>query len=616
MTSSWAPVAGHIFTAWTAEVDPLAPLPEYPRPQLVRPEWLNLNGLWDYSIRPRTETSLSFAEEGQILVPFVIESALSGVKKPLLPTQRLWYRRSFTVPRAWAGSRVILHFGAVDFDASGYVNGTLVGMHEGGSTPFSFDVTDQLRDGDNELVVAVHDGTDRERGKQALDPRGLTYTAASGIWQTVWLEPVPEARIESVNVVPTFFNSTFTIEVATKGATPTHMVEVEVRGGPEVISATAANGSAVVLTIPNARPWSPEDPFLYDMTIRLVDEEQTIDTVESYAGMRSFTLERDAAGIRRFALNGEPYFQVGILDQGYWPDGLYTAPTDEALAYDIEVTKSLGFNMTRKHIKVEPARWYHHCDRLGLIVWQDMPSGGAFASRRFYATIDLLVKLRILTKARWNRLTRTRFWAIPENARRAGRSNKRQRASFETQLREMILALRAFPSIAGWVPFNEGWGQYDSARIAREVAALDPTRYVDHASGWRDQLVGDIVSFHDYEASPNLPDERRLGLDRVLALTEFGGLSLVEKGHIWGSEDAFVYHQMVARDDFEAGYSNLMNRVRELAEAGLSASVLTQLTDVEVEMNGLVTYDRKVVKIDLELSRRLNEDIIRAGRGR
>ena len=606
MTKEWAPVPGQIMTRWATDVDPAAPLPEYPRPQMVREDWLNLNGLWDFSVQPAPQPIPSFADGSRILVPFAIESALSGVKRALLPSERLWYRRSFRVPEEWVGRRILLHFGAVDFQTEVQVNAGVVGSHEGGNNPFSFDITDQLNPNDNELIVSVLDGTDRERGKQTLKPGGITYTAVSGIWQTVWIEPVPDRSIASVYVVPSYPESTFSVHVDTAGEAFDGTVEIEISGGDSLVTASAQPGTTGVLAIPDARPWSPEDPFLYDVKVGLTAGGRTIDEVQSYAGMRSFSIGRDAAGVRRFFLNGAPYFHSGVLDQGYWPDGLYTAPTDEALRYDLEITKALGFNMTRKHVKVEPARWYAHCDRIGLIVWQDMPSGGAFGGG------SLVALLRKLPQWLLNRIIRTRLWRIPENPKRVGRVDPESRRSFEAQQREMILALRAFPSVAAWVPFNEGWGQYDAARIARDVTSLDPTRYVDHASGWHDQLVGDIVSFHDYAESPKLPDPRRLAQDRVQALTEFGGLSLVEPGHVWNADGEMAYHHVVSHDAFADAYTRLMESVRDLAMGGLAAAVLTQLVDVEMEMNGLVTYDRKVVKVDPSLSRRLNRAVLEA----
>jgi beta-galactosidase/beta-glucuronidase len=610
------PPAAGLVTRWAALVDPAAPLPEYPRPQLTRPDWLTLNGVWDLAVTGADDEAPGFAGAEPVLVPFPVESALSGVRRAVTGADRLWYRRSFAVPDAWAGRRVLLHFGAVDCEAQVLVNGAPAGGHTGGYAPFTLDVTDLLRrDGHDELVVAVRDATDGERGKQSLRPRDIWYTAYSGIWQTVWLEPVPESHVTALLVATSVEHGTVDVQAELAGPVDGLALEVTVTAGEEVVGEVRgpADG-AFSVGVEHPRPWSPDDPFLYGLTVRLLAPDGTVvDEVGSYAGIRTVTVERAPDGRRRFFLNGRPVFQSGVLDQGYWPDGIATAPTDEALAFDVEAAKRLGFTMIRKHAKVEPARWYHHCDRLGMLVWQDMPSGGPVVDEatrpapvdRLFALADRLgvgaasplgraVLRRTLWRPRWLADART----------------PASKAAYEAQLRELVVALRNAPSIVGWVPFNEGWGQFDAPRIAAQVAALDPTRPVDHASGWYDHLVGDVVSYHDYGHRPRLPVPERLRGGRAIALTEYGGLTLVVPGHVWHQEDGHTYRAVSSSDELDRGYARLLARVRELKAQGLALAVLTQLTDVEGELNGLLTYDRAVVKVDEAASRALHRALV------
>lgn len=606
MATPWAMGTGDLVTRWAADVDPEAPLPEHPRPQFARPDaWLNLNGLWEYVVQDAAHGRPAFDPDRRILVPFAIESALSGVKAALSPAERLWYRRAVHVPADWAGRRVLLHFGAVDFEAEVFVNGHLVGGHRGGYTPFTFDITDRLSGAETELVVAVHDPTDHERGKQTLDPEGLSYTSVSGIWQTVWLEAVGERFIGDIALRTSFADSTIAVGVAVGDATGLDLEVVVSADGREVARGSTAAGDDLVLEVPDARPWSPDDPFLYDLVLRLREGAEVLDEVTSYTGIRSFGIERTPDGHRRFFLNGAPIFHHGVLDQGYWPDGLYTAPTDEALAFDVQLLKDLGFNMARKHVKIESARWYHHCDRLGLLVWQDMPSGGHASPALMKMIMGVVRVLGFLRQDIWGPfgtwVFRHGVWRIREDRTGGGGRTPAQRQLFETQLHAMLDALGNAPSIAVWVPFNEGWGQYDSVRIARDIARRDPTRAVDHASGWSDQLVGDIVSYHDYATTQRLPARRRIR-DRVLALSEYGGLNHVPAGHTWRDEPPALYHTYDDAGEMRRTYESLLEQLRQLSVRGLSAAVLTQLSDIELEMNGLVSYDRAVVKVDADRS--------------
>jgi hypothetical protein len=537
-------------TRWAAQVDRARPLPEYPRPQMVRREWQNLNGEWSYALTHRYAGRPS-AFNGRILVPFPIESQLSGAGIWVSPDQRLWYRRTFSAPALAAGHRLLLHFGAVDWEAVVLVNGKEVGVHRGGYDPFAVDITDALRPGDaeQELVVAVRDptdGGDQPRGKQVLRPRAIYYTAVTGIWQTVWLEPVPESHITSLRIDPDLEGGTVNVTVTASGKAGVTVTALD--GSREVARGTGAVGTEQTLTIPNARRWSPSDPFLYALRVRL----DSGDEVESYFGMRSIAARTDAAGIRRLYLNGEPLFQLGLLDQGWWPDGLYTAPTDEALVYDIEKTKELGFNVIRKHVKVEPARWYYHCDRLGMIVWQDMPSA--------------------------------------EDMSPAGEP------IFASEHKAMIDALRNHPSIVMWVPFNEDWGQHATEKHVAWLESYDPTRLVNNASGWNDMKVGDVVDLHAYPGPGTPPLEK----ERSAVLGEFGGLGLPLDGHTWLDKGNWGYRSYTTQPDLNTAYLNLLGQLRLHAGDGLAAAIYTQTTDVEIEVNGVMTYDRAVVKLSPE----------------
>jgi len=539
-------------TKWAADVTPTKVLPEYPRPQMVRAAWTNLNGEWDYAItdkaaaRPQTFS-------GRLLVPFAIQSQLSGVATAVTDQQRLWYRRTFPAPVLARGSRLLLHFGAVDWEAHVFVNGRDVGSHTGGYDPFSFDITDALKaSGDQDLVVSVWDPTDKgtqPRGKQVLQPRSIWYTAVTGIWQTVWTETVPAQHIKDLLIGTDAAAGTISVTV-TPSSSPAGSARVVARDGTSVVAqGSGAAGQPIVLRVPQAKLWSPDSPFLYDLRVTLGGDE-----VQSYAGIRTIAVQRDTAGANRLFLNGKALFEYGLLDQGWWPDGLYTAPTDEALRSDIEMTKRLGFNMIRKHVKVEPARWYYHADKLGVLVWQDMPSGMLSTSEQ----------------------------APPSDP-----------SIFAAELEHMIDARRNHPSIIMWVPFNEGWGQHDTEKYVAWIRQKDPSRLVNNTSGWTDKGVGDVSDVHSYPNPIRPPLEEK----RAAVLGEFGGLGLPLEGHTWIEKGNWGYRSYKTTEDLGQAYRDLMYQLRILVGEGLSAAIYTQTTDVEIEVNGMLTYDRAVVKL-------------------
>ena len=556
---AWTPGAGPLRTRWAKDVSPGKSHPEYPRPQMQRERWHNLNGLWEFSLTDKNASQpQSFSK--QILVPFPVESSLSGVMTNVNENMRIWYRRTFDLPRKWREQRVLLHFGAVDFETTVWVNGKKVGEHRGGYDPFSFDISGNVNfSGRNEIVVAVWDPTDAgpyARGKQVRKPdQGIFYTATSGIWQTVWLEPVPPSSIEKLKITPDVDAGCLRVNATVRGTAAD--LEIKVKGAPMV---KGKAGSEIVVPTKNPRLWSPEHPYLYDLKITLKEGRKEMDSVKSYFGMRKVSLARDDKGVLRIFLNNKPYFMLGPLDQGFWPDGLYTAPTDKALRSDIEITKRLGFNMARKHVKVEPERWYYWTDKLGLLVWQDMPSGD-----KFIGVNDPDIQ------------------RTPESAKQ-----------FETELKALIDSHENHPSIVMWVIFNEGWGQYDTARVTKWAKEYDPTRLVNNASGWADRKVGDVNDMHKYPG-PGSPDPEPA---RAAVLGEFGGLGYKVDGHTWAGR-TWGYRGMESVEKLTRQYLKLLSGVFELKEkAGLSAAVYTQTTDVEYEGNGLLTYDREVVKMD------------------
>ena len=566
-----------LMTPWGEHLDENCILTEYPRPQMRRNSYLNLNGRWEYAITDSDESPRRW--DGTILVPFSPESALSGVGRSLQPGQTLWYRREVILPQGFipADGRLLLHFGAVDQEAAVYWNGRLLGRHMGGYNAFTLDATDALGPR-NSLVVRVHDDTDasfHSRGKQKTRRGGIWYTPQSGIWQTVWMEAVPRHYIESLRIVPLFDQSA--VEVMVRCSQP---LQCEATVDGRTVPFTS--GEPARIPMPDFRAWSPEDPYLYDLSVTLGE-----DRVESYFGMRKVEVRADRGGVKRLFLNGEPYFQSGLLDQGYWPDGLYTAPSDEALIYDIQTAKAMGFNLLRKHIKVEPMRWYYHCDRLGMMVWQDMPSGGG---KYRFSTITLPLVTGIHRRDNHNRAF--------------ARASSQGRGEYMDELEEMVGQLFNAPSVVLWVPFNEGWGQFDSTLVMERLRALDPTRPVDPASGWHDQGAGELRSLHVYFKPFRFRRDRR---GRALALSEFGGYNLRVDGHCFNQKD-YGYRRLPDAAALWRDFSRLYEReVLPAVPRGLCASVYTQLSDVEDELNGLMTYDRRVVKLDADEVRELNE---------
>ena len=580
------------------------PLPEYPRPQMTRTQWVNLNGYWEYAICPKDQAAPKMYE-GKILVPYPVESLLSGVQRPLLPDQKLWYRRTFTDPRnsitkkanKQGGERVILHFGAVDYECECWVNGHYAGKHMGGYLPFSFDITPFLETGQNELIVSAWDPTDtglQQRGKQVLHPKGIWYTAVSGIWQTVWLEIVPFVYLESLKLTPDLEHEILHVEVGIQGAdnTSSYQLEVVSNSKGKALSAQGPAGTPVELKIPQPRKWCPEDPHLYELQVRLLRENRVIDEVGSYFAMRKFGIAKDEYGHPRVTLNNKPLFLYGPLDQGYFPDGLYTPPSEKAMLFDIEYTRRIGCNTIRKHVKVEPLRWYYHCDRLGMIVWQDMPNGGLIDGETI-AFLSLSVG--------WHR-NDTRGLS------RFGRSDEANRKAFRSELKSMIEHLHNSPCIAVWVPFNESWGQFHAKEIAGWIKELDPSRLVDHASGWFDQGGGDFKSKHIYFKKLKRPRKD----DRAFIISEFGGYSLKVPGHIWDDSKKFGYRFYETFSDLTNAYLSLLEKeLLPLIPKGLTAAIYTQTTDVEIEINGYLTYDRKVIKMNDKTIRGAHDSLYR-----
>ena len=567
---AWSPAGDHISSPWADKVDPANPLPEYPRPVMERQNWVNLNGLWDYSILPTGDPAPQ-SYQGEILVPFAVESSLSGVGKTVGKANNLWYHREFTVPSSWKGQNVMLNFGAVDYKADVYVNDIKVAEHIGGFVPFSVDITPYLKQGKQSLVVKVWDPTDagyQGIGKQISKPNGIWYTPVTGIWQTVWMEPVAANHIEAVNTVPDIDNGTLTVDVPLSAPAAGSVIEViALDGGKTVATAKTTPAFPAVLSIADAKLWSPDSPFLYDMEVNLYENGKKIDSVKSYAAMRKISTRRDENGVMRMQLNNKDLFQYGPLDQGYWPDGLYTAPTDEALLYDIKKTKDWGFNMIRKHMKVEPARWYTHCDREGILVWQDMP--------------------RINKGPKW--VTFRWFDDTPWYPSEAAEAN------FRHEWKEIMDFCRPYPSIVVWTPFNEAWGQFKTKEISDWTKAYDPSRLVNSSSGGNHiPGAGEIVDIHHY---PN-PTLSFYDGNNVTVLGEFGGLGLPLEGHLWQNDKNWGYVKYENAGQLTDEYVKLIDEFMPLVKRGYSAGVYTQTTDVEGEVNGIMTYDRKVMKMD------------------
>ncbi|MBR0537548.1 MAG: glycoside hydrolase family 2 [Clostridia bacterium] len=585
----------NLYTRWGKTLDREHPLSEYPRPQMKRASYLNLNGVWDYAILP-TGAALD-GYQGEIVVPFSPETLLSGVQRTVTPSDTLFYRRVFTFKKTQA--RVLLHIGAVDYRCEVRLNGKPLGVHYGGYTPFTFEITDAVQDGENELTLQVTDPSEtgsQASGKQTSKRGQIWYTPQSGIWQTVWIEEVPALYVERLKLTPDIDRNEL-------------KVEVTLNGGAAPVKATAtADGSTVaeaqsdkpVLTLPleNVRLWSPEDPYLYGLTVEAGD-----DRVESYFGMRKFSVGRDMNGTPRFFLNNAPYFHNGLLDQGYWSDGMYTAAHDDALIYDIQTMKDMGFNMLRKHIKIEPLRWYYHCDRLGMLVWQDMVNGGGEVNQLTAAALPGVGLA--LGKRRAGNIDDGK-----KNYKLFSREDANGRAEYYIDAGRMIDTLYNAVSIALWVPFNEGWGQFDAKKACAFFREKDPTRIIDHASGWHDQGAGDVNSFHIYFTPFIFPKFSPLD-GRVIALTEFGGYSKQTPGHVFNTEKMFGYRIYKTDEALAEAVRHLyVDRIAPLIRRkGLSALVYTEVSDVEDETNGLLTYDREVVKIPVGTMREINRVI-------
>lgn len=582
--NAWKRVPGTIATPWADSVDPKHVLDTYPRPQLQREQWTNLNGLWDYAILPKTaEQNIPATYQGQLLVPFAVESSLSGAGKTVGKDSILWYHTVLQLTNPKNKQRTLLHFGAVDWQATIYVNGKEVGSHEGGYDPFTVDISSALIKGSKqELAVRVWDPSDdgpQPRGKQVKKPAGIWYTPVTGIWQTVWLETVPETYITALRSTPDLDKATVTINAAIETLQPGDQLLVSAWNNKEKIAEYTGSETNITLHIPDPKTWSPDHPFLYDLQVSILRKSKLIDQVKGYFAMRKISIAPDSHGIQRMMLNNKFCFQYGPLDQGWWPDGLYTAPTDAALKYDLLQTKAMGFNMIRKHVKVEPARWYYYCDQLGILVWQDMPSG------------DL-----------------GNHWENRPGV--LGRATDKDRtpesiAIYHREWNHIMDALYPFPCIVVWVPFNEAWGQFNTVEIAKETMQKDPSRLVNSASGGNFYTVGHIIDLHNYP-DPAMPRPDVFGSRQALVLGEFGGLGLPMEGHTWQSSKNWGYQSFKNREELFQRYLTLTDKLQELIRAGLSAAVYTQTTDVEIEVNGFMTYDRKVLKMPLQRLHEVN----------
>ncbi|MEG1520111.1 MAG: glycoside hydrolase family 2 TIM barrel-domain containing protein, partial [Clostridia bacterium] len=550
--------------------------------QFVRDSYMNLNGEWDYSFSKTEDIEKEF--DGKILVPFSPESVLSGVKKTLLPTDFLHYEKEFEISSEFFKGRVLLHFGAVDQIAKAFINGKFVGSHTGGFNSFTFDITNAIVVGKNKLHVVVTDSTDtsfQTRAKQSSKRGAIWYTPQSGIWQTVWLESVPNDYVESIKITPSLKDKTVEIKANVVGQIDKLNYEISFKGK---IQATGEfENNVAIVKLDEVFPWNTTEPNLYDLKIF-----GGLDEVASYFAMRDFGIEKDENGFSRLTLNGEKIFHNGLLDQGYYSDGLLTPPSDEALIDDVTLAKSLGFNMLRKHIKVEPLRFYYHCDRLGMIVWQDAPSGG----EKYHSMVTQVLPF-IGIKIKDNHYSAF------------GRKSEEGRNQYYFELDEMLNSLYNCPSIATWVPFNEGWGQFDSKVAYEKIKAFDKTRYIDHASGWHDQKVGDFNSLHVYYKKIKFKND-----DRVLAVTEFGGYSRYIKEHAFNQGKVFGYKVFETEKELENAYRKLFDEeIIANIPKGLSACIYTQLTDVEDEVNGLITYDREKLKFSADFLREINAKV-------
>ena len=584
--SKWSIVSGKIKSPWADSVNPSNVLPDYPRPQMQRSAWVNLNGLWQYAILPKTiDENIPSSFQGNILVPFAIESELSGVGKTVGKDSILWYQRTISISSQIKRKKILLHFGAVDWRSEIYVNGNKIATHEGGYDPFTIDITNVLKKGSNQqLAVRVWDPTDQgpqPNGKQVKNPRGIWYTPVTGIWQTVWLETVPDTYIAYTKQIPDLDNKTLTVNTSVQNLQPGDEINVSAWKGNEKVAEKRSADTSVILTISNPEAWSPSHPFLYDLKLTVMRKGKVVDEVKSYFAMRKISIAPDKNGIQKMMLNNAFLFQFGPLDQGWWPDGLYTAPTDNALKFDIQKTKEMGFNMIRKHIKVEPARWYYYCDILGMLVWQDMPSGDL--GNRWEPRPGVL-----------------------------GRATDKERTTesegyYRKEWNAIINALYNYPCIVVWTPFNEAWGQFKTVDIANWTKQKDPSRLVNSASGGNFYTIGDMVDLHNYP-DPAMPRPDIFGGKMALVLGEFGGLGLPVEGHTW-QEKNWGYQSFKTNDSLFIRYNTLIDRLETLIKQGLSAAVYTQTTDVEGEVNGFMTYDRKVMKMPIDKLKKANEKL-------
>jgi len=571
---TWKIADNPILTRWAEDVDPLKPWIQYPRPDLKRNAWMNLNGLWEYAITPIGNKPEKW--DGNILVPYPVESALSGVKKRVSDKENLWYRRTFKVPNVWNRKQILLNFEACDWETTVWIDGKEAGSHKGGYDPFTFNITEVLADQkEHELLVCVWDPTNRgpqPRGKQVSNPGSIWYTPATGIWQTVWIEPVNTSYISSFRTVTDVDNSTITFKTDVINSDNTTLSFTIKEKGNKVAEVTGKLGEEITAKIENPQLWSPENPFLYDIEVKLKNGNKVVDEVITYTGIRKIALGKSEDGFTRILFNNKFVYQNGPLDQGFWPDGIYTPPTEKAMVYDIEMTKKMGFNMLRKHVKVENRIFYYWCDKLGILVWQDMPSG----DRHINGSMPDIEKSKEATE------------------------------QYEYELKRMIDTKYNHPSIIMWVPFNEGWGQFETGRITQLTKDYDPTRLVNSASGWTDRGTGDVNDIHHYPDPVCPPAEET----RAIVLGEFGGLGLPLQGHTWEQKN-WGYRNMEDTLQLLAKYEAYYDQVHKFVkEDGLSATIYTQTTDVETETNGLMTYDRKVNKMGAENVFKANNNII------
>lgn len=579
--AQYAPVGDRIKTVWAEKIDVTSVWNEYPRPIMERNDWINLNGIWSYAIVNKSAASPQ-ESDGEILVPFAVESSLSGVGRSLTDEQALWYKRTFSLPPTWKNKRVLLHFGAVDWQADVWVNGIKVGMHTGGFTPFEFDITEALKNGENTLEVRVLDATDKgwqPRGKQVIEPREIWYTPVSGIWQTVWLEPVADTYITNLRILPDIDANTLTIDIGKSECDPNIIAEVKVLDGGQIVAlGKGMNNQPIEVQMPeDVKLWSPDNPFLYNVEISITRNGKVLDSVKSYAAMRKYSMAKDKDGILRFQLNNKFLFHFGMLDQGWWPDGLYTAPSHEAMVYDIDKQKEWGYNMIRKHIKVEPATWYAHCDRVGMIVWQDMPSGEMCCP--------------------WQ----NRNYFEGEEFVRSAESE----ANYRKEWKEIMDCLYSYPCIGVWIPFNEAWGQFKTVEISEWTKQYDSSRLVNSASGGNFFHVGDILDLHNY---PH-PEMYLFDSYRANVLGEYGGIGYPLKGHLWAPDRNWGYVQYNSVKEVTDEYVNFGKQLLKLIKRGFTGAVYTQTTDVEIEVNGILTYDRKAIKMEEDRLKEINMQI-------